>query len=211
VPAQVALAPQPSPESVKARAEAAKKATKLAAKAKKNGSSIAPPFVIDKMYDFVRETYEAVERGDTFDAFPTKVLRPSRVSEKSVLCGELVEPSLFEVFNAELRIIDWKIVGDKPRCGGCGSDDIEFVGTTMDQTDTLGFAVRVAVERPHYDICAIRSCRKCASLPLPQGHPRPKCRWRDDHGAVLAQLRDDSLALYGMNVEHCVGPGPGDL
>jgi hypothetical protein len=201
----LAQAPQTSLESTKAKINAANKAAKIAAKGKKNASRIVPPNIVGLMYDFVIETYDAVKRGVIFDGLPTKVLRPHRVSERTILLGKLVEPSLYEIAGVEIRIVDWQIAGEKPRCGGCGSDDVEFVETTMNLSDTLGFAIRVTAERSHYDISAIRSCRRCKLACL------AKHRWRDDHAAVLTQLREDSLALYGINVEQCAGPSGGTV
>jgi len=62
--AQVALAqaPQTSLESTKAKINAANKAAKIAAKGKKNASRIVPPNIVGHMYDFVIETYAAVDR-----------------------------------------------------------------------------------------------------------------------------------------------------
>ncbi|KAJ1447446.1 hypothetical protein M885DRAFT_575909, partial [Pelagophyceae sp. CCMP2097] len=35
--------------------------------------------------------------------------------------------------------------------------------------------------------------------------------WRDDHADVLKRVRQDSLILYDINLEHCKGPGGGSV
>ena len=192
----------------KARLDA-KKAALCVAKKKYNQTGQVPQAIVREMVDFVCEVYGSLDASpqpiSEWDALPTKVVRPPRVTPRTVAEGILPDPLLFAAAGGgspvTLQIVDFRAVGAQAKCPQCGSGDTNVLGVTITESNMLGVDVLVHVERNIYTTAAIGECQ-AGCVAKVSGHP---LRFRHDNGVTLSKFPTSTQLWYPVDPSNAQG------